>query len=449
MSKQLRELQARKATLVKDARALTDIAAAEERDMTDDELNAFNALKAKIEAASAAIDREAALIAEEAHMANVANVNNTTYSAVSHGHTATVISVTDNLEADPKHGFKTVGDFLKTVRQAQNPGSAIDERLLIGSGRGAVAPASFGSEGSAQDGGFLVPPQFAQEIFQLSLGEDSLLPLTDNVEITGNTMAFPKDETTPWGTNGIRAYWQGEANPAGATKPVLGLSTLRLKKLMALVPVTDELLDDTNALSTYLPDKIATSIRWKTNESILFGAGTGLPVGCMTNATTVTVAKESGQAAQTLLAQNLAKMISRLPPGSFGKAVWIVNNDVLPALFTLMLGNYPIYLPTGLPVGGIQVSPYGTLLGRPVFVSQHANSFSAAGDVLLADLSYYQTITKAGGMQTATSMHLYFDSDLTAFRTTFRMDGQSKIAAPIAPAKGNATLSPFVQLGAR
>jgi hypothetical protein len=29
------------------------------------------------------------------------------------------------------------------------------------------------------------------------------------------------------------------------------------------------------------------------------------------------------------------------------------------------------------------------------------------------------------------------------------MDGQSKIAAPITPAKGNTTLSPFVQLGAR
>jgi HK97 family phage major capsid protein len=218
---------------------------------------------------------------------------------------------------------------------------------------------------------------------------------------------------------------------------------------MALVPVTDELLDDTNALSTYLPDKIATSIRWKTNESILFGSGTGVPVGCMSNATTVTVAKETGQATQTLLAQNLAKMISRLPPASFAKAVWIVNNDVLPALFTLTLGNYPIYLPMGLNVGGIQVSPYGTLLGRPVFVSQHANSFSGAGDVLLADLSYYQTITKAGGLQTATSMHLYFDADLTAFRTTFRMDGQSKIAAPISPAKGSATMSPFVQLGAR
>jgi HK97 family phage major capsid protein len=341
-----------------------------------------------------------------------------------------------------------VGEFLKTVCQAQKHGNAIDERLLIGSGRGAAAPANFGNEGSAQDGGFLVPPQFANEIFTLSLGEDSLLPLTDNVEISGNTMAFPKDETTPWGTNGIRAYWQGEASTAVATKPVLGLATLRLKKLMALVPMTDELLDDTNALSSYLPEKIANSIRWKCNESILFGAGNGSPVGAVSSGATVTVAKESGQATLTLTPTNLAKMISRLPAGSFSRAVWIMNNDVLPALFTLTLGNYPIYLPVGNP-GGLQQSPYGTLLGRPVYISQHAASFTAQGDVLLVDLKYYQTITKAGGMQTATSMHLYFDADLTAFRTTFRMDGQSKLAAAIAPAKGSTTMSPFIQLGAR
>jgi HK97 family phage major capsid protein len=61
------------------------------------------------------------------------------------------------------------------------------------------------------------------------------------------------------------------------TKPVLGLATLRLKKLMALVPTTDELLDDANALTSCLPQKVALSIRWKANESILFGAGNGIP----------------------------------------------------------------------------------------------------------------------------------------------------------------------------
>lgn len=437
MSKQLRELQARKTDLVKEARELSDGAAAQSRDLTDDEATAFDALRARIETTCAAIDREAALISQEAQL------------GLQSGTGFASVTVSDNRDLDPKHGFQSLGDFLQMVCHAQKPGNGIDERLLIGSGRGAISPSSFGSEGSAQDGGFFVPPQFSQEIFQLSLNEDSLLPLTDNVEVSGNTMAFPKDETTPWGTNGIRAYWQGEATPAAATKPVLGLATLRLKKLMALVPTTDELLEDANALSSYLPEKIALSIRWKTNESILFGSGTGVPVGCLNAGATVTVAKESAQATQTVVPQNLAKMIARLPAGSFVNSVWIVNNDVLPALFTLTLGNYPIYLPTGLNVGGIQVSPYGTLLGRPVFVSQHANTFSSQGDIILVDLGYYQTITKAGGMQTATSMHLYFDSDLTAFRTTFRMDGQSKIAAPIAPAKGSTSMSPFVQLGAR
>ena len=442
MSKQLRELQARKSALVQEARELTDLAVSQDRDLSEEECAAFDALKARIASASGAIDRETTLIAEEAQSAIAMIGAGPSVSARS------VITVSDNRELDSKHGFQSVGEFLKTVCQAQKHGNAIDERLIIGSGRGAAAPANFGNEGSAQDGGFLVPPQFANEIFTLSLGEDSLLPLTDNVEISGNTMAFPKDETTPWGTNGIRAYWQGEASTAVATKPVLGLATLRLKKLMALVPMTDELLDDTNALSSYLPEKIANSIRWKCNESILFGAGNGVPVGAISSGATVTVAKESGQATQTLTPANLAKMIARLPSGSFSRAVWIINNDVLPALFTLTLGNYPIYLPVGNP-GGIQQSPYGTLLGRPVYISQHAASFTSQGDVLLVDLKYYQTITKAGGMQTATSMHLYFDADLTAFRTTFRMDGQSKLAAAISPAKGSTTMSPFIQLGAR
>ena len=218
---------------------------------------------------------------------------------------------------------------------------------------------------------------------------------------------------------------------------------------MALVPVSDEMLDDSSALASYLPKKIGASIQWKTNEAILFGTGAGLPQGALVSGAVVTVAKDAGQATNTLSPLNLANMIARLPEGSFPNAVWIINNDVLPALFTLTLGNYPIYIPTGGVTGGVQGSPYGTLLGRPIIVSQHANTFSSQGDVILVDLSYYQTITKQGGVQTATSMHLYFDADATAFRTTFRIDGQSKIAAAISPAKGTNKLSPFVQLAAR
>lgn len=435
MSKKLRELQARKADLVKSARALTNQADAEDRDLTDDEAAKFNAISSQIESVSAAIDREQLLSAEEAQLGLQSGVQRTI-----------ITSSHDRREDDPTHGFRSLGEFAAAVRGAGLRGgrAVIDERLLIG----AAAPTTFGNEGAGSDGGFVIPAQFSTDIFTHALGEDSLLPLTDNTPVSGNSMVFPKDETTPWGTDGIRAYWQAEATVVNQTKPSLSTSTLRLYKLMALVPLTDELVSDTSALTGYMPKKVGDSIRWKMNESILFGAGNGTPIGALAGNAVITVAKESGQATQTLQAINLAKMIARLPAASFGRAVWIVNNDVLPALFTLTLGNYPIYLP-GAANGGLQNNPYGTLLGRPIIVSQHAKSFSSQGDILLVDLDYYRTISKTEGFKTETSIHLYFDADATAFRTTFRLDGSPKIVNPIAPANGANTLSPFIQLGAR
>lgn len=451
MSKKLRELQASKAAAatakvesLKAAGALLDKAHAEGRDLTDAEQADFNKFRAAADEKSADIERLQASIDLEQELVSASA---SAGSVVVIPGNAEGINVTDNVTKDPKCGFKSFGEYARSVRMAALPGNAPEQRLMPL--RNAATPGVYGGEGTGADGGFLVPPQFAKDIYTLSLDEEALLPLTDNVEISGNSMVFPKDETTPWGTDGITVQWQAEATAATAAKPKLGTSALRLKKLMALVPITDELLEDTDALTSYLPKKIGSRMQWKINDTILFGAGGGVPLGALESGAAVTVSKDSGQTTGTLTVSNLANMMSQLPPGSFKNAVWILNNNVLPALFTLSLNNYPIYLPVGGGVGGLRASPYGMLLGRPVMVSQHANTFSSLGDVNLVDLSYYQSITKADGMETATSIHLYFDADATAFRTIFRMDGQSKIAAPIAPNKGTTKLSPFLQLQAR
>jgi len=439
-SKKIRDLQAKKTKLVEDMRAITDKADAEGRDLADEEQKSFEAMKKQLQAANNAIGREAELLAEEAALNSAAGERQ---------QPAGTILVHENAEDDPKRGFASFGHFAQAVRQRpgfQGVGYAMAGELHTGKGPQAAAPTTFGSEGQGADGGFAVPPDFATEIFTHSLGEDSLLPLTDGTTVSGNSMVFPKDETTPWGTDGIRAFWQQEAVAANQTKPKVSNTTLRLYKLMALVPLTDELLDDTSALSSYLPKKVGDSIRWKTNEAILFGSGSGQPLGAFNGNAVVTVAKESGQATLTLQALNIAKMIARLPAGSYGRATWLINNDVIPALYTLTLGNYPIYMPIS---AGVQTTPYGTLSGRPIMVSQHAKSFTNQGDVLLLDPQYVRSIQKAAGLQTATSMHIYFDADATAFRTTFRVDAQPKIVNPIAPFNGSNNLSPFVQLGAR
>jgi len=426
MSKKLRELQARKATHITAMRAITSKAEKEGRDLTDAEVTEFDGLKAQIDSTNAAIDREQLLAMEEAS-AGIEIPDNA------------VITVSDRAAADPKLGFHTFGEFAKAVKDSSSATGKIDKRF-------AAAPSTFGSEAVGADGGFLVPPEYSKEIFNLAFTEDSLLPMTDNAPVDGNSMVFPKDETTPWGTDGVRAYWQNEASTAAATKPKFGTATLRLHKLMALVPLTDELLGDASALNGYLPNLLGRSIRWKTNESLLNGSGDGQPLGALKGGAAVVVAKDSGQAASTVTTFNILNMIARLPPGSFPNSVWLITPDALPAVFGLTLGNYPIYLPMN---SGIQGNPYGTLMGRPIMVSQHASAFSSAGDIQLLDMSYYRTITKSGGIDMQSSMHLYFDADATAFRAVFRVDGQPKIVAPITQAKGSNTLSPFLQLGAR
>lgn len=430
----IRALKAKLATVLGQARGITDKAAAEGRDtLSAEEQSAFDAHMAASKQLQAQITNMEALADAEAGLG----------TSLELGANAQVTGTKTNVADDPKRGFKSFGEYAKAVRAGA--GGRPDERLLIGAAAGTI----FSNESSGGDGGFAVPPEYSREIWNLSLMEDSLIPMTDNTPIQGNSMVFPQDETTPWGTDGVRAYWSAEAAAATQTKVKMGVASLRLNKLMALMPITDELTEDAAALGAYLLDKGATSIRWKANEAIFQGTGAGQPQGLMNSAAMVEVAKESGQAASTLDPKNLAKMIARLPPGSYGKSVWVIGPDSLPALFTLSLGNYPIYLPQGGGVPALQGSPYGSLLGRPVMVSQHAEAFSSAGDVQLHDLSYYRTITKAGGIETATSMHLFFDAGATAFRVTFRMDGAPKLKAAISQAKGSNTLSPFVRLGAR
>ncbi|ARK56301.1 capsid protein [Burkholderia pseudomallei] len=433
MNKQIRALQQRKAKLVAQMREMLSAAQASDAgDMSAEQSAEFESLRAQVEALNAQIEREELVAANE------------TASSVQIPDDAR-IEVSENRLLDPRRGWNTFGEFASAVRAGAMQSGRLDERLAIG----AAAPSTYANEAGGQDGGFLVPPEFSSEIFTLSLEEDALLPRTDTTPISGNSMVFPKDETTPWGTDGVRAYWQQEASQATATKPKLGVATRRLHKLMALVPVTDELLDDTSALTAYLPKKTAASIRWKTDESILFGTGAGQPWGVMNSKALIVVAKETGQATMTLDPKNIIKMVSRLPAGSYGRSFWLMNPDVLPLLDVLTLGQYPIYMPVGGGERAMAASPYGMLKGRPIVTSEHAAAVSTQSDISLLDLDYYQSITSRGGVQTATSMHLYFDADATAFRTTFRVDGAPKLENAIQPPKSTNTRSPFVTLAAR
>lgn len=335
-------------------------------------------------------------------------------------------------------GFKSMGEFAFHVRNAALGSGRLDPRLQ-------AAATTYGNEAVGPDGGFAVPPQFATEISSMALEEQSLLALADNTPVTGNGMAFPKDETTPWGSTGVIASWDGEGSTATQKKPVLGLDRLFLKKLRVLVPASDELLADSAAMASHLRSKMGDAVRWKTNDAMINGTGAGQPLGILRAGSLVAQAKETSQTADTINAANIAKMFSRVIQGG-GNLVWLLNPDAFPQIITLTLNNNPIWVPNN---GGFQGAPNGLLLGRPIVLTDACDTVGDQGDIILANMGGYRAITKAGGEQFSESMHLWFDQDITAFKLTFRMDGQPALTSAVTPPNSAVTRSHFVALADR
>ncbi len=336
-------------------------------------------------------------------------------------------------------GFGSLGEFALAVHKASARGGAVDSRLLT------KTPTTWAGESAGDSGGFLVPQEWSEKIWQLVIDEESLLARTNRIPTSRNSLSLPVSESTPWGTSGVQAYWVDEGQQIAQSRPQFEYRNLRLHKLAALVPASDELLEDATALTAFIGREAARAIRYKADDAILHGDGVAKPLGVFNSGALVTVSKESSQDADTLLAENVARMYARMPASSINRAVWVMNQDVLPQLLNLTLGNQPVYLPPN----GISDAPFGTLLGRPIILSQHCKSLGDLGDVLFADMQQYLALTKSAPLQASSSVHLWFDYDLTAFRFTFRLAGQPWLSSPVTGAYSSAALSPFVTLEAR
>ena len=347
--------------------------------------------------------------------------------------------------ASSRGGFRDFGEFALavchgSVKNARN----VDPRLVFD------APTTYSSEGVGADGGFAVPPEFRNDIMKLIEAEENLIARTDQITTGSNNITLPVDETTPWQTSGgVQVYWEGEGNQLTQSKMQLKENTHRLKKLTALVPVTEDLLEDASGVDSYLRSKVPEKMDFKLSNAIINGTGSGQPLGFMNSGALITVAKESGQAADTIVYENIVKMWARMYGPARRNAIWLINQDIEPQLDTMSFEGTSSSVPAYFPPGGVADAPYGRLKGRPVIPTQAAQTLGDAGDIMLVDLGRYQSLLKTGGMRTDVSMHLYFDYDMMAYRFILRVDGAPQLSAPISPLNGTNTLSPFVTLAAR
>lgn len=308
------------------------------------------------------------------------------------------------------------------------------------------------TEAVGQDGAFLLQGETAQELFTKGFNNNAVLSRTSNRTLSSQSLEIVglKENSRADGSRGggVRVYTDKELGQMDQSKTVFTKIKIEPKKLTGLYFASDEILEDVPALQGEMADLFKEDFAFKGQDLVLNGSGSGEPLG-ITNATCmVTVAKESGQTADTIVAKNVSKMFSRVWMRSLGGIVWLANQDCGPTLDDLAYGttatNSAIYQANANPSAG----SIGTLKGLPVIPIEQCATVGDKNDIILADLSQYITANK-GGINSAMSIHLKFDYNQTCFRFVYRFDGQPKWTSALTPYKGSNTVSPFINLAAR
>lgn len=338
-------------------------------------------------------------------------------------------------------GFANIGDYARTVF---NKGQRDDPRMSK-----VVEVMNAYSSSDPATGGFLIPEETRSEVMELALEQSIIRPRASVMTMSSAKQIVPfVDETTHVGSvfGGMTFSWTPESGTISPTEARFGRVMLEAWKLTGLARVPNELWADAPALSSFLMRSIPRGIAFTEDSAFISGSGAGQPLGVQNAANTalVTVAEETGQAAGTILVENILKIYARMLPQGHENAVWLASPATFPQLMQLSIAVGT----GGAPVALVDIhgSPRMTLLGRPLILTEKVPTLNTAGAIGYYDFSFYMV----GDRQSVTlesSEHSRFANDETELRAILRVDGRPWIQSALTPANSGDTLSPFVMLG--
>lgn len=360
-------------------------------------------------------------------------------------------AATDPKPKDHKPVFGSLGEQLQAVATLHGfeTGMATDKAA---NQLKAVNAAAGQNTGIGSEGGFLVQTDFSKTLRETAVETGQLASRCTHQPVGANSDGFEymeiqdKDRSAGSTFGGLKVYRKGEVSTLTASdKAKMEPREIRLEDMYGLIYTTNRQLRDGVALQALITRGFKKQFGFKLDCEIFEGSGAGECLGFMKSPALVTVAKETDQAAATIVVQNILKMWGAMPASSRANAVWLVSQvGVEEALPQMTIGNQPVYMPPS----GLSKGMYGTLLGRPILPIEQGEAIGTKGDIVLADLAQYLLVEK-GGIEAAESIHVKFLTDERAFRFIMRNNGQPMDSAPVTTYKGSKKVSPFVALAAR
>ena len=184
---------------------------------------------------------------------------------------------------------------------------------------------TFNQSGDDARGGYLIPEELlavvlriAEEQYGVARREFQYLPFSG----PGNERKIPTLASS------VTVYWVNESGSKTSSNPTFGLVTQTLKKLAAIVPMTEEIIEDSAINLTELVAKLFAEAVSK-EEDLQFFNGTGSPwTGILNNGSVNSVSLGTGETVADITIEKLIDMQDETPTGALSGAKYYMNRQI-------------------------------------------------------------------------------------------------------------------------
>jgi len=292
---------------------------------------------------------------------------------------------------------------------------------------------------AGSSGGFTVPELWWSEIYDSTVEESVTLSRARIFPMKSEVLhipAFESSDHTAGPIGGFNASWLSETGTATEVTPTMRSITLTAAKAGIYCSASREVLADGVGLSSQIGPILTRSIGYFIDDCLISGSGVGRPLGIIGAPSTIAVSRT---VANQIAYADVVALYARIYPAFVKNAVWIANPATLPQLLTMSdPGSHYIWMPSG--ADGVAGAVAGTLLGRPLYISEKASNLGTKGDLILADLSAYALGLRQDVVFESSNAPGWLQ-DTMSFRVILRLAGQPLLANAITPKSGGNSLS--------
>lgn len=281
----------------------------------------------------------------------------------------------------------------------------------------------------SSDGGALVDNDIVADIYRMAMQTAVVAPKVAQRPVGEgyNVMQIrqlDQSEASAADYQGVQLSVVSEGSAITPDKVAFKTATASVNKVAALFAATSEIEQDTPGLMGYITSIVGEGFGMKLDDEVLYGTESLLtPLVGDASTSKVVVTPGAPNAAQIK-----ALYFANINPSA---AEWYMSTEGYEKVMGIMdAAGKPLVQPSYV------VSPYGTLLGRPINMVPCMKATSANGAILFADMGRSYILGTKGGIKFAQSVHLFFDLDQNAYRWVLRVAGLPQKATTLTKADG-------------